>query len=123
MVKLLQNSIRKSEVHADDEKNKSIKVAKVIKNTTELRSFPVLTGYYRNFRKKLAGTLAALHTGSFGNKSFELSEEKTIEFDNIMEELIPLPIPDFTNLESPFIVETDASRLATGSVSIQEKKE
>jgi hypothetical protein len=104
------------------------------KNLKELRSFLVMTNYYRRFiphYAKIAKPLTCLLRGEGGRVSktrsrnipVKLNEEANSAFldlkNCLVSEQVILTYPDF---EKPFELSTDASNYAIGAVLSQERR-
>lgn len=84
---------------------------------SDLRSFMVLTGFYRKFIRNYAATAAPLTTLLCKDK-FMWNPEAQAVFQHLKTLMTQAPIlaPDFT---VPFTLETDASSTAIGVVLLQ----
>ena len=89
------------------------------KNATEVRSFLGLCSYYRKFVKGFADIAKSLHKLTGNDSEFHWTEDCEKAFTNLKERLTTAPILGFPLDETPFILDTDASGLAIGSVLSQ----
>ena len=91
---------------------------KIPTNTTELRSFLGLAGYYRRFIKDYSVICRPLHD-LIKKDSFLWSDSQTAAFDKLKFSLTHAPVqalPDFT---IPFELECGASGIGIGAVLMQ----
>lgn len=118
-VELLGHIIDKDGVRVDPAKVKVIQDTPRPTNTTELRSFLGIAGYYRRFIRSFADISSALHAMTSSKISFSWDKEMDKAFHLLKISLSSPPVLAFPNFEKPFGVETDASSVAVGAVLTQ----
>ena len=122
-VRLLGHVVDEDGVSVDTEKIDAMSAAPASQNAMELRSFLGLTGYYRRFIKGFAGISAVLHEATSTKRDFTWTDEMRVAFDTLKERLKSPPLLAFADFDVPFVVETDASSVAIGSVLVQKKED
>ena len=120
-VELLGHIVDKEGVHTDPKKIKAIKEAPTPTDTSGVRSFLGLAGYYRRFIRNFADHAKPLHEMTSPKVTFRWTPEAQKAFDNLKEALTSSPVLAFPNFEAPFVVETDASAIAVGAVLAQKQ--
>ena len=94
---------------------------------TKVKSFVGLVGHYRHFIKgfaKIAAPLYDLTSGDNKDKRLEhvdLSREAQEAFDRLKATCLQAPILAFSDLNKPFLLETDASGRGLGAVLSQKQ--
>ena len=122
-IKLLGHVVDKSGIAVDPGKIEVIRNAPTPTTTTERRSFLGLASYYRRFICKFADIAAVLHTATSGNGILEWTGEMQEAFDELRIKLTSPPVLAYSDLEKPFVVETDASSVSVGAVLVQKKED
>ena len=122
-VRLLGHVVDTNGVHVDPGKIETILKMVTPSNTTELRSFLGLAGYYRRFIPRFAEESACLHAATSSKKPFSWTEETKKTFESLKLKLTTPPVLAFPNLDELFLVETDASSVAVGAVLAQKKED
>jgi len=118
-VDYLGHKISKEGVQVDPSKIKAIMEWPKPDNTSKLRGFLGLTGYYRRFVKNYTHKTAPL-TNLLKKNSFQWNSEAEKCFETLKCMMSSTPIlamPDFTK---PFAVECDTSGFGLGAVLMQE---
>ena len=94
---------------------------------TEIRRFLGLAGHYRRFIKDYAKTAGPLHqllsgeNSDLKNVKVTLPPEAREAVDQLKLAMINPPVLAFADFEKPFLVETDASKVALGAVLSQKQ--
>nr|CAD2201248.1 unnamed protein product [Meloidogyne enterolobii] len=93
------------------------------KTLTELRSFIGAVSYFRRFIRNFAQIMAKLHELTKSGESVDKNwtEEHQKAFNTIKEKLITAPVLASPNFSRPFIIETDASKIAIAGCLLQKK--
>lgn len=108
-------------VKPDPAKVQCVKDYPTPKNTTEIKQFLGLTGYYRRFMENYSHIAKPLTQLLKKNIPFEWSTECQTAFMNLIEKLITAPVLQYPDFEQLFNLTTDASQFAIGSVLSQGK--
>lgn len=115
-VKYLGHFVDKDGIHVDHEKVVAIQKAKKPKNAKEVRSFLGAAGYYRKFIKNFAGIATPLSNLTRKKIRFKWTDECQDAFETLKRKLISAPVLTYPNNELPYVLHTDASGTAIGSV-------
>lgn len=106
-------------VEPDPEKIRCVKEHPTPRNVVEIKQFLGLSGYYRRFIKDYSRISKPLTSLLKKNVPFEWTIEAQTAFDMLKEKLINAPILQYPNFEKEFILTTDASQFAIGSILSQ----
>ncbi|KAL4154131.1 hypothetical protein QTP88_001964 [Uroleucon formosanum] len=106
-------------VEPDPEKIRCVKEHRTPRNVVEIKQFLGLSGYYRRFIKDYSQISKPLTSLLKKNVPFEWTIEAQIAFDTLKEKLINAPNLQYPNFEKEFILITDASQFAIGSILSQ----
>jgi hypothetical protein len=90
------------------------------KNTTQVRSFLGLAGYYRRFIQQFSTIAHPLHQLLRKDQNFKWTNSCEDAFQKLKQHLISAPILARPNYKLPFILETDASTIGLGAILSQE---
>ena len=108
-------------MEADPEKDTAVQNFSVPQNQTDVKSFLGLCSCYRRYIKDFAMIARPLHKAGETKSSFTWTEEKQEAFENLEKHLSSTPILAFPDVKEPFILYTDASLTAMGTVLAQVK--
>lgn len=114
----LGHEVSANGVLPDPQKITVVKNYPVPKNAEEVRRFVAFCNYYRKFIRSFAEITVPLNKLCRKNEPFVWTSECQNSFEILKEKLINPPIlqyPDFSQ-ENEFILQTDASNMAIGSV-------
>lgn len=103
-------------IETDPAKIKGIADWPIPKNLRELRSFTGFTNFYRRFIPHYAEVTKPLDELKRKDVPFVWSPKCNHAFDSIKQKFLLKPILLMPNPHKPFILETDASKVATGAV-------
>ena len=106
-------------IHTDPEKVKAVKEWPRPIDVTQVRSFLGLASYYRRFIRGFADVARPLHKLTEKHHKFEWSDDCEEAFVELKSRLIKSPILAYPDPKLDFILDTDASNLATGAVLSQ----
>lgn len=115
-VEFLGNILSTSGVTADPNMIEAVNDAHVPIDRTSVQSFLGLEGYYRRFTRNSSGISYPIHATNYTKDKFAWSEHSQAYLDTLKTYLTRAPLLEFTDLESLFIVETDASDSAVDAV-------
>ena len=119
--------ISENGIRPDPKNVATVKNFQIPKTLTELRSFIGAVSYFRRFIKNFASIMAPLHDLTKKQKSGEEKEsienkwDKTHQyaFNLIINKLTSAPTLKPPMFRKPFIIETDASKMAVGACLLQ----
>ena len=118
-VELLGQIVDKCGVHVDEEKISKIKEPSPPMTRKELRSFLGLASYYRRFVPDFGNISKPLNTKTSEKVTFVWTEEMQTSFDTLKQKLITVPVLAYPDYQKAFLVCTDASNKAIGTVLSQ----
>jgi len=127
-VSYLGHTIGKEGIKTDENKVEKIKNLEIPKFESELVSFLGFCGYYRKFIKNYADIVAPLESiccKGTKRSPIKWTKEASEAFEHLKLLLTSSPILAFPSRKGRFILDTDASSIATGAVlsQIQEGQE
>ena len=79
-----------------------------------------MAGYYREFIENVSKITKPLTELSKKDTPWQWTDKEQVSFELLIEKLIKYPILQFPDFNQPFILTTDASGYATGTVLSQE---
>ncbi|KAL4122764.1 hypothetical protein QTP88_015039 [Uroleucon formosanum] len=88
-------------------------------NTTVIKQFFGLSGYYRRFIEGYSQTAKPLTALLNKDVLFEWSTECQRAFEMLKQKLVEAPVLQYTDFKRPFILTTDASQFAIGNILSQ----
>jgi len=106
-------------VKPDPTKISCVRDHPVPRNPTEIKQFLGLSGYYRRFIEKYSQIAKPMTTLLKKGQPFEWTTECQTAFETLVQRLVTAPILQYPNFEEPFILTTDASQYAIGSILSQ----
>ena len=111
--------VSKDGLQVDPEEVNVAKKFLIPKNQTEVKSFLGVASYYRRYVSNFAAIARPLHKASEISSVFSWTEEAQDAFEALKTRLTSTPILAFPCLQQPFILYTDASQFAIGTVLAQ----
>ena len=121
-VKTLGYSLSSIGIKADDFNLDKVKKWSDLKDKSEVRTFLGLTGYYRSLMKDYANIAAPLTDLLHDKSEWKWDSKEQEAFSTLKNLLVSEPIASFPDYEKPFILKTDASKVAMGAVLCQKKE-
>jgi hypothetical protein len=115
----LGHRITDAGVRPDPSKVSCVQKHPVPKNITEIKQFLGLTGYYRRFIENYSHLAKPLTRLLKKDTPFEWTTECEAAFKNLIDKLTTAPVLQYPDFERTFILTTDASQFAIGSVLSQ----
>lgn len=106
-------------VKPDPAKIECVKNHPVPKNVTEIKQFLGLSGYYQRFIANYSHIAKPMTNLLKKNQPFEWTSECQTSFKNLIKKLITAPILQYPDFKKPFLLTTDASQFAIGSILSQ----
>ena len=106
-------------VSTDPSKTEVIRTWPTPHSAADVRSFLGLTSYYRRFVHEYATIAKPLHELTENGKEFSWTEDCEKMFHTLKEKLVSAPILAYPTREGQFILDADASGVATGDVLSQ----
>ena len=121
--RLLGHIVSPQGIKVDPGKFRAVQWQLAPTNTTELRSFLGLAGYFRRFIPGFAEISATWQAVTSVKRTFAWNPEMQKAFEELKQKLTSPPVLAFPNFEKSFVVETDASSVAVGAVLAQRKED
>ena len=118
-VKFLGHIITSQGVKTDPEKLKAMEMIEEPTNVKELRKFLGMVTYYKRFIKGFSQIAFPLYDLTSPKKTFKWNEEHKTAFNQLKRKMLTSPILCFPNRKDKFVLYTDASDYAIGSVLCQ----
>ena len=115
----LGHIVSRERTQADPEKTSALNIYRVPKNATEVKNFLCLCSYYRRYVQDVAKIARPLHQLTKKSKDFLWNSKAREAFEVLKATLTSAPILAFPSMREPFILYTDASQHAMGSVLAQ----
>lgn len=115
----LGHVITENGVKPDPQKIKAVTEFKTPKNEKEIKSFLGLAGYYRRFIKNFSNITFPLTKLLRKNETFKWTAIQNSSFENLKTLLCSERLLQYPDSTKPFILTTDASNYAIGSVLFQ----
>lgn len=134
-VHYLGHVITEGGVAPDPEKLRAVEAWPSPQDTTKLRAFLGLAGYYRRFIKNFASLAAPLNSLLWGTSKrrprkgsgnlWNWGEAQEAAFQTVKQTLLQAPVLAYADFQLPFLLYTDASHTGLGAVlaQIQEGRE
>lgn len=117
----LGHKVSEKGIWTDPGKIEAVKTWPVPRNVRDVRSWLGLCSYYRRFIQKFAEVARPLHRLTEKGRTFSWDEPCEKAFQTLKERLITAPILAYPRPGDPFILDTDASDQAIGSVLSQKQ--
>jgi hypothetical protein len=108
-------------IKPDPKKISSVVNFPVPKNTTDVKSFLGLSGYYRKFIDKFSAITKPLTELLKKDTPWSWSEKEQTSFEILKEKLTTSPVLQYPDFTKSFILTTDASGYAIGAILSQGK--
>ena len=118
-VKCLGYVLSSDGVSASADKVKAVKEYPVPKNARYVRAFLGLCSFYRRLVPNFAQVSKPLTTLTRKNQPFVWGPGQQEAFESMKDRLCTAPVLAYPNFDLPFILTTDASKLAVGAVLSQ----
>jgi hypothetical protein len=118
-LKYLGHTVSPTGVQPDSEKLRAVERYPCPTSVREIRAFLGLVGFYRRFIPHFAETAKPLTQLLRKDMDFRWGAEQTKAFQELKSSLLREPILKFPDFTKPFVVATDASNVAIGSVLCQ----
>lgn len=118
-VRFLGHIIDANGIRTDPMKTKSMQAYPKPTNVKDVQRFLGMCNYYRRFIKGFAEIAAPLHELTSKKTSFEWKDKHENAFVKLKKAMLSPPILSFPNKNGKFILHTDASGYAIGSVLCQ----
>jgi hypothetical protein len=96
-------------VKPDPEKVKAIKEFPIPKNTTDVKFFPGLAGYYRKFISQFCKIAKPLNDLLKKNQNWHWEQDQIDSFHLLQTVLTQEPVLQYPDFTKPFVLATDAS--------------
>ena len=119
-LEFLGHIITREGIKPNPDKVAKVKNWPIPTDKTKVRGFLGLVGYYRRFIKNFSDIAKPLYNVSGSTRIFGWGEPQQQAFDKLKNELINHVVMKYPDFTKPFIVSTDASKIALGAVLSQE---
>ena len=121
-VKYLGHYVSAAGIRVDPKKVSAVKEYPIPKTVTEVRAFLGLAGYYRRFCKEYSKVARPLHDLTHLDIPFIWGPAQQNAFEVLKTKLTEAPVLSYPDPGKPYVLYTDASRLAVGYVLSQEQE-
>jgi hypothetical protein len=118
-VKYLGYTLYEQGVSASPDKIEAVKNYPVPRNAKDVRAFLGLASFYRMLVPKFAETAKPLTQLTRKNQAFAWEIAQQEEFEALKLKLCTVPVLAFPNFNQPFILTTDASKVAVAAILSQ----
>ena len=118
-LKFLGHIVNGDGIATSKSKIEAVKDFPIPRNSTQVRSFLGLAGYYRSYIRNFATKASPLTNLLKKDMPFEWNDEQQSAFDLLKEALISTPVLKFPDFTKSFILATDASNVGLGAVLMQ----
>ena len=115
----LGHVVSRDGIQADPAKTSAVRQYRIPTSVTEVKSFLGLCSYYRRYVRKFASIARPLHHLTEKTREFHLTPEAQQNFKQLKDCLTSSPILAFPSMKEPFILYTDASQFANGTILSQ----
>ena len=118
-VDYLGHRVSEKGVHTDPRKVEAIRNWPTPCHKTDVRSFLGMTSYYRRFIDCYTELARPLNNLTTKHAVYKWDQPCAEAFHKLKEKLINAPVLAYPDFRQPFILDTDASNVATGAVLSQ----
>ncbi len=118
-VKYLGHVVDESGISTDPDKIESIKTWPTPKNTKQVRSFLGLCSYYRRYIRSFSEIASPLFKLTEKNRFFDWNNDAENSFRKLKDSLTQAPILAYPQVDTDYILDTDASNFGLGGVLSQ----
>ena len=118
-VKTLGYSLSGSGIRPDQYNLDKVEKWTELNDKSQVRTFLGLTGYYRSIIKNYANIAAPLSDLLHDNKEWTWGDREKSAFNKLKTILTSEPVAAYPDYDKPFILKTDASKVAMGAVLCQ----
>ncbi|GJS80025.1 putative reverse transcriptase domain-containing protein [Tanacetum coccineum] len=122
-VQLLRHVVNRDGIHVEPSKVESVKNWKTPESPMEIRSFLILTGYYRMFIENLSKITKPLTLLTQKNKAYVWGDKQEEAFRILKKKLCNAPVLALPDGPNDFVVYCDASNQGFGCVLMQRGKD
>ncbi len=124
-VKVLGHVVSEEGIATDSDKITAVRDWPVPTSAKGLKSFIGLASYYKRYVQNFSHIAKPLYRMGEKSAKFVWTEEAQLAFDQLKQVLISVPILGFPQVGNPFLLDTDCSNVAMGSVlsQVQDGKE
>ncbi|KAL0456568.1 UNVERIFIED_CONTAM: Transposon Tf2-11 polyprotein [Sesamum latifolium] len=119
-ISFLERIVERGRIRMDPKKVQAIEEWQPPSNVYDLRSFLGLVNYYRHFVKSYSEIARPMTDLFKKTETWNWTPQCQESFDRLKRTIATDPVLALPNMSKPFVVETDASDFALGSVLVQD---